>query len=101
MATNTNKKDAVECVRKQIDDYRARLKEILSKTDEELEPVMVDGETSKGYYVQTMINPKIPARIMLDYDYPIFAVLGDDAPDAMWNEMALELGLETVTSVDL
>ena len=95
-------KDAIERVLQLISDYRTKLEAItLVANDDDLDPVMVEGETSKGYYVQLMVNPKIPARIMLDFDYPVFRVLDEDAPQEMWNRMAITFGLDNVCAVDL
>lgn len=74
--------------------------EVLAKT-EESDPILVEGETSAGYYCQMMVDPKDVARILLDYNYPVWCVLEEDAPDAMWEELGREFGLKTVCSVDL
>lgn len=44
--------------------------ETLAKTEEN-DPILVEGETSAGYYCQMMADPKDVARIMLNYNYPI------------------------------
>lgn len=69
--------------------------------DDEQSPIMLEGETTKGYYCQMMVDPKEIAPIMLKYDYPIYHTLGEDAPSGMWTELATHFGLENVTSVDL
>lgn len=95
-------KDAVEQVNQAISDYRTKLEALtLCKPDAELEPVMLEGETETGYYCQLMVDPRDAARIMLDYDYPIYRTLGEDAPDAMWERLGAFYGLKTITSVDL
>jgi len=95
-------KQAIALVNEQISDYRTQLEAItLLPDDAEPHPVMVEGETEKGYYVQLMVDPRIPARIMLQFDYPMYAVLGEDAPQEMWNRLGLVFGIATVTSVDL
>lgn len=38
---------------------------------------------------------------MLEYDYPIYNVLGEDAPDGMWKRLAEEFGLDNISSVDI
>lgn len=93
-------KEALEIIQQKISDYRTKLEAItLCTTD--LDPVMLDGETNTGYYCQLMIDPKTAANIMLKHDYPIYATLGEDAPDEMWRELADEYGLSSVSSVDL
>lgn len=79
-------------------EYR-RLEEV-SKA-EEGEPIMVEGETTAGYYCQLMVDPKDVAKIMLDYNYPVWRVLEEDAPDGMWKDLDFKFGLAHVSSVDL
>ena len=68
---------------------------------EDQEPVMVDGETETGYYCRLMVDPKDAAKIMLNYDYPIYKVTGMEPPQGMWDELARKFGLSSVMSVDL
>ncbi len=101
--TNEEKK-ARDTILQLISDYRTELEAItLVREDLEdtLDPVLVEGETMAGYYCQMMIGPKLVAEILLKYDYPIFRVLGEEGPDAMWHEIASKLGLASVSSVDL
>ena len=63
--------------------------------------IMVEGETTAGYFCQLMVNPQEVAKILLEYDYPVWRVLGADAPDAMWEDLGRKFGLEHVCSVDL
>lgn len=90
---------AIKLVHAEIEAYRKELSEI--KAGEDQGPVMVEGETSTGYYCHLMVDPKDAARIMLDYDFPVYKILGEDAPEEMWEEMARKFGLESVSSVDL
>lgn len=59
------------------------------------------GKTTAGYYCQLMVNPQEVAKIFVDYDYVLYRVLGEDAPDAMWEDLGRKFGLEHVCSVDL
>lgn len=68
---------------------------------EESEPVFVEGETPAGYYCHLMVGPKDVAKIMLEYDYPVWHVLEEDAPDGMWEELGRKFGLKSVCSVGL
>lgn len=63
---------------------------------EERDPIMVEGKTSTGYYCQLMADPKDAAKILLKYDYPVWRVLDEDAPRAMWEDLGREFGLEHV-----
>ena len=90
---------AVKLVNEAIMTEYKRLEEI-SKT-EEGKPIMVEGETTAGYFCQLMVDPKDVAKIMLDYNYPVWRVLEEDAPDAMWEELGYKFGLAHVCSVDL
>ncbi len=91
--------DAVSVVQKEICDLRAKY-ESVAKTEEQ-DPIMVEGETSAGYYCQLMVDPKDVAKILLEYDYPVWRVLGENAPDEMWEDLGRKFGLEHVCSVDL
>ena len=97
-----NIKQAVTLVQEKISDYRTGLEGItLTNPDIELDPVLVEGETSKGFMVQMFVDPRIPARVLLDFDYPIYKVLGEEPPREMWNRLAMTLGLDDIISVDL
>lgn len=91
--------DAAAVVQKEIRDLRTKYATI-AKTEEQ-DPIMVEGETSTGYYCQLMADPKDVAKILLEYDYPVWRVLGEDAPDAMWEDLGRKFGLEHVCLVDL
>ncbi len=90
---------AVKLVNEAIAAEYKRL-EFLVKTEEN-DPILVEGETSAGYYCQMMVEPKDVARILLDYNYPVWRVLEEDAPDAMWEDLGRKFGLTTVSSFDL
>lgn len=47
------------------------------------------------------MNPQEVAKIFVDYDYALYRVLGEDAPDAMWEDLGRKFGLEHVCSMDL
>lgn len=91
--------DAVVVVQKEIHDLREKYETIV-KTGEQ-DPILVEGKTSVGYFCQLMVDPKDVAKILLEYDYPVWRVLDEDAPRAMWEDLGRELGLEHVCSVDL
>ena len=91
--------DAVAVVQKEIRDLRIKY-ESVAKTEEQ-DPIMVEGETTAGYFCQLMVDPKDVAKIFVDYDYALYRVLGEDAPDAMWEDLGRKFGLEHVCSVDL
>lgn len=90
---------AIKLVNDEIAAYEKELRGLFD--DETPEPTLIEGETTTGHYCQLMVDPRIAARIMLDYDFPKYKILGDDAPEEMWREMAREFGLGSVSSVDL
>lgn len=92
-------REAVAAVNEAINKERQRLLEISQK--EEQEPICIEGETSTGYYCRLMVDPKDAAKIMLDYDYPLYSVLNEDAPDMMWEDLGRKYGIMTVCSVDI
>ncbi|MBR2993973.1 hypothetical protein IKF43_01080 [Candidatus Saccharibacteria bacterium] len=90
---------AVKLVNEAIAVEYKYLEEVL-KTEEN-DPIIIEGETTAGYYCQLMVDPKDVAKIMLDYNYPVWRVLEEDAPDSMWEELGHKFGLTRVCSVDL
>ena len=90
---------AVNLVNEAIMAEYKRLEEI-SKTDEG-DPILIEGETTAGYFCQLMVDPKEVAKIALGYNYPVWHILKEDYPDAMWEDLGRKFGLATVCSVDL
>ena len=90
---------AVKLVNEAIAAEYKRL-EALAKAEEN-DPILVESETSAGYYCQMMVNPKDVARILLDYNYLVWRVLEEDAPDGMWEDLGRKFGLGSVCSVDI
>lgn len=91
--------DAVAVIQKEIREWRTKY-ESVAKT-EERDPIMVEGETTVGYFCQLMVDPREVAKIFVDYDYSLCRVLGEDAPDVMWEDLGRKFGLEHVCSVDI
>lgn len=91
--------EAVRIVNAAIKSAEDRLKRIANSEGEAL--VEMEGITTEGFLVHLMIDPATVAKIMLDYWYPVYSVLGEDAPPDMWDAMARMVGLDEVSSVDL
>ena len=95
-------KAAVERVNQMISDYRTKIEAItLLKEDASPNPITVEGETKAGYYCCLMVDPRDVAPVLLKYDYPIYRILGEDAPNQMWRELGEQFGLAEVSSFDL
>ena len=90
---------ALKIVKDAIQREEDRLKKIAE--NEEQDPVLIEGETSEGYICHLMVDPKDAARIMLEYNYPVWDILMEDAPDAMWRDLAKKFGVAVVSSVDI
>lgn len=99
MEKNEKLTNAVKLVNEVIVAEYKRLESLVNT--EENDPILVEGETSAGYYCQMMVDPKDVARILLDYNYPVWRVLEEDAPDGMWEDLGRKFGLTTVSSFDL
>lgn len=94
--------EARERIQQEISDYRTKLEALtLLKEDATPHPITVEGETETDYYCQLMVDPRDAAQIMLDYDYPMYRALEEDAPTAMWDRLAGKFGLKSVSSIDL
>lgn len=91
--------EAVRIVNAAIEAERKRLEDISNSADDE--PVMIEGETVEGYIAHIMADPKDVARIYLKYDFHIWRILDQEAPDEMWRELGRFYGLENVCSADL
>ncbi len=91
--------NAVAVVQKEIHNLRTKYGTIAKTKGQN--PIMVEGETSTGYYCQLMVDPKDVAKILLEYDYPVWRVLGENAPDAMWEGLGRKFRLEHIYSVNL
>ncbi len=91
--------EAVRIVNAAIKAETERLERITK--EEEQDPIIIEGETSTGYQVQLMFDPAKAAKIMLDYWYPAYKVLGEEAPREMWDSLARQAGLEDVYYVDI
>lgn len=90
---------AVPVVNAAIDNSRKEL-EAIAKSKEG-DPILVEGATSAGYCCQMMVDPAEVAEILVRWDYPLYKILEEDAPQGMWDELAEHFGLETVSSFDL
>lgn len=93
-------KEAVKLVNEAIAKKRQELEKMLDE-DTRDDLVEVEGETCTGYIVRSLVEPQRVARILLDHDYPIYFVLGEDFQESMWHDLADEMGLESVFSVDV
>lgn len=93
---------AKETIMHAISDYRTELEAItLVKDDVDMDPVMIGGSTRTGFYCHLMVDPRTIAPILLKYDYPILAILDEECPQAMWDELAHTFGLASVDEFDL
>lgn len=90
---------AVNLVNEAIVAEYKRLEEI-AKT-EEGDPILIEGETTAGYFCYLMVDPKEVAKVALEYNYPVWHILQQDYPDAMWEGLGRKFGLATVCSIDL
>lgn len=91
--------EAVKLVNDAIMDEFKRIEEI-AKT-EEGDPILIEGETTAGYFCHLMVDPKDVAKIVLEYNYPVWHILEHDYPDGMWEDLGRKFGLATVCSIDL
>lgn len=73
--------EAVKLVNDAITAEYKRIEEI-AKT-EEGDPILIEGETTAGYFCHMMADPKDVVKIVLEYNYPVWHILGEDYPDGM------------------
>lgn len=91
--------DTVAVVQKGIRKWHTKYESVVKA--EEQDPIMVEGKTLTGYYCQLITDPKDVAKILLEYDYPVWRVFDEDAPDTMWENLGRKFGLEHVYSAEL
>lgn len=91
--------EAVKLVNDAIMDEFKRIEEIAKA--EEGDPILIEGETTAGYFCHLMVDPKDVAKIALEYNYPVWHILEHDYPDGMWEDLGRKFGLATVCSIDL
>ena len=96
---NEKLNEAVKLVNEAIAAERKRLEGIVNGVEND--PIMVEGVTITGYHCDMMVDPKEVARIVLKYDFPVWKVLEEDAPEKMWVELGETFGLKIVTGFDL
>lgn len=93
--------EAVRIVRKAIAAEEDYLKQKIA-TNETTDLVTLVGESDTGYVVHVMaVRPAEVIQTMLNYDYPLYKVLGESAPQRMLNELARITGVDNVFEVDL
>lgn len=92
--------EAVDTVNQAISEYRASLEAIISANDDD-DPILIEGNTTAGYQCQLFVNAKEVAKIILEYDYPTSRILGQEAPQEMWDDLGRHFGLSEVYSFDL
>ena len=73
----------------------------IANSDDDQEPVLVEGCTATNYDCQLMVDPKTLAHVLLYNEYPTWKILGTESPDSMWEDLGKVYGLEYVTSFDL
>lgn len=98
---NDKEKAARDKVNEMIASYNAELEALTKNNPDDNDPTMIEGETSTGYCVQMMVEPSEVVPILLKYNYATYAILGQEWPIEMWNEIGRKFGLDTVLSVDL
>lgn len=98
---NMKLKEARAIIDAEIKEYTKKLEEIANREDYDQDPILIEGETTQGYYCQLMADPKDAARILLKHNFPVYRATEEDAPDAMWRELGEFYGLAEVSSVDL
>ena len=96
---NNELSKAVKIVQEAIRAQENYYKKIVETDGQSL--VMLEGETSTGYYCQMMVDPKDVAKVFLDYQYPIWSVLDEEPPMGMWERLAEIYGLSSVGSVNI
>lgn len=98
-ATEDTLLDAARQVNAKITDIRTKLERMAKDTEAPL--ISVEGETSTGCCATAQVAQNEVAEVMLRYDYPVWHVLEEDAPDEMWDEIARLVGFERVRLVDI
>ena len=92
--------DTVSVVQKEIRKWREKI--WVRREWKRARPPNYDwGRNYDRLFLSAYGEPQEVAKIFVDYDYALYYVLGEDAPDAMWEDLGRKFGLEYVCSVDL
>ena len=91
--------EAVKTVNQAIRKREEELRAYVETNSSDL--VVVEGESNTGYSCCAQIYTKDVAQILLDYNEPMYRVLGEEYPDGIWNELACIAGLKAICSVDI
>lgn len=89
---------AVDIVREEIRSCREKYQKYVDCEEED--KVFIEGETETNFPCHLMVDAAIVAKVYLEYDFPTWVTLGDDAPTGMWDELASICGIKEVCSVD-
>lgn len=92
--------EAVKLVNEAIARKCQELEEMLDE-DKRGDLIEIEGETRTGYIVRSLVEPPRVAQILLNHDYAMYSVLGEDFQEDMWHDLADEMGLESVFSIDV
>lgn len=84
--------DTVAVVQKEISKWREKYESVANENGQD-HPIMVEGvKTTAGYFCQLMVSPQEVAKIFVNYDYALYRILGEDAPDAMREDLGRKFG---------
>lgn len=90
--------NAVRIVNEAIRREEKKLKDIVDAAEEQ-PLIKIEGVTTTGHLCELMVEPQHAAAILLDHNYPVWNVLMQDYPDAMWKELGESYGLESACSI--
>ena len=97
--TKEELEQAVEIVKDAIHTVEEEYRQILSGADQS--SIVLEGVTDKDFNCSIMVDPKDIAEFFLRWDYAIYLVLEEDAPDEMWREIGEFYGIQTACGVDI
>lgn len=63
----TKLEDTVAIVQKGIHKWREKYESVANENGQG-HPIIIEGETTAGYFCQLMVNPQEVAKIFVDYD---------------------------------
>lgn len=91
--------EAVRIVNAAIEARTKRMREIANGKDHG--PIEIIGDTETNYPATVQVDPAKACKIMLDFDEPIYQVLGLEYPVDLWDSLADLAGLRIVGSIDV
>lgn len=94
--------EARQIIQSLIQDKESAYKKMLEEPDDDLDVddyVELDAITTTGFDCKMWVDKKDIAKVLLEYDYPLFSVMRRRSPKEMWNKLASIYGMGDIEDI--